>query len=1319
MGKRHSGIAEGLFRYYSLHQLHYQSSHRLTLFLSLASLLQTLALMVPPSAQPGYYWNYSLFWPVYYLINAVGRPDRLIVLAMGRADLFIYCLIGLVVCRLTLAFLGIALYYRAKKATFREETVKKRSDLPWNLWFRANNVAIFLVSRLLAVPLVGAMAEAIACFPYCLAEPTRSLVLCFLLLTAVIVLLDRVYTVDLQWEVDNEGPITPLYELLTVASDLTATVLVPLYPLADHDFLFRSLSLVCGVLKLTAIHRALPYHNIRRNGLESLKGAILIWQIALLTLGRNLSQPTVAPDLVLVLGFPLLCALNIGVVRWRDREMRACGVDSEAKQAKYLQECIETAVSRPIVHDVLSNHPYLQQFPLKNLQLHPLLWTIYYFLHTKEAYFLKITIANVQARAHSFLSEVAKRVCLLRAHIQLEESSDELALQRFLTLQKLYSKLQDLDYHSTVLFRDFDECLARKGADFSYLVKLSRRLSDHLQRINVLYHSGIDTFPRKITLLQAYASFLEMTGKSREAAKTAALIAKLSQRRRKKELTAADRLLTDDPKCIIIVVPLSGRNAYKVRWSVNANLLGYSEEDLAGVDFSVLLPLRFRSAHLELMKSLMDRQSVPRIFQGVSQMIVVNKDRELMQGSWQLFAVTDRESGCFTAVATLKVEPADREFALIDLNGRLAEVTPGFAAFARSSDFLCSADFTSENVIWRGEWNESTMIVSRDNWTLADRLVLPCFSLFRLRGRALRKANISLVPQGDYWSSQVCSSRLDSNQTFLSRITKANIQETVKSYVSVGNGSAKASLATIHFHLSRARNRVQKYRKYLLILLLAVLVLGVAVMVAASELFAANVLLLTRSTALITSNRLRNLSITSAYRSKELFLLSSNFSLYGNETKAREDLLKVAQGQSDMRAIFYGNISLVSEDFRRVLTKPIYPFWRYENNQFTMYTISLLDMMDEIARRAGDLALDQLGNITKANADFMTLYRNGASEAHSAFNSATHVYSESYAAEKQQVTNVLTLVATLGPLCCLVLALAGAVVLLALLEHWRQSYWTLILLLPHSTLMESLEIVYTRLSTLHQEDSNRPFSRPSDKAKYHSEPSFCLLTIVLILVCSVLSLSGLCLFLYGVNALGAELQDKAEYLDLLKQRGSLLVICQFLMREAWLAGSFSYSTVLPEGQFFANMLDSWENNAALSLSIENCFEFGCSQGLNTLFPSETHIDLLYSGLNFSDTPLKAGIRPLLHEFSQFSSSLRSELRQGIPSSYSSGKKLEKYTSLLTTALAQSVAQFDSDTESSLLAVSGWMRELCIWVGVLGAVLVVGGLCPWVQKVLAI
>lgn len=1224
-----------------------------------------------------------------------------------------YCLIGLVVCRLTLISLGVALYCRVKKATFREETVKKRDGLLWNLGFRSNAVTLFIISRLFAVPIIGAMAEALACFPHCLNEPTHSLVLCFLLLAVAMVLLDRVYTVDLQWEKDNEGPISPLYELMIVASDLASTVLVPLYPLAQHDFLFRSLSLLCGVLKLIAIYAFLPYHSTRRNSLESLKGAILLWQVALLTLARNLSRPTVAPDLVLVLGFPLLFALNLSVVRWRDREMKKCEVDSEAKQAKYLQECIGNAVPRTIEQETRSNHPYLQQFPLKVMQLHPLLWTIYYFLHTKETFFLKIAMANVQARRHSFVSEVAVRVGLLRAHIQLEEDSDELALQRFLTLEKLSLKLQDLDYHSTVLFRDFDECLARKEADFSRLVLLSRRLSVYLQRISELYRSCITTFPRKITILQAYTSFLEMTGRHREAGKLAGQIAKLSQRRRKKELTAADRLLIDDPRCIILVVPLSGRNAYKIRWSVNACLLGYSDENLAGTDFSVLLPLRFRSSHMELMKKLLDRQSVPRIFQGASHMVVVNKERELLQGSWKLFAVTDRESGCFTAIATLKVEPADREFALADLNGRLAELTPGFAAFVRSSDFLSTADFSHESVIWRGEWHESTMIVSRDNWTLADRLVVPCFSLFRLRGRVMRKANISLMQQGDIWSSQIASSRLDSNQTFLSRITKATIQETVRSYMSVGN--SKSTQTAVRSHLNRAKYSVKKYRKCLFIVLFATLLCGVAVTAAVSELFAGSVLFLTHSTALITSNRLRNLSITSACRSKELFLVSSHFPLYGNESAARKDLLRVAQGLSDMKAAFYGNMSLASHSFRRVLTESIYPFWRYENGKFAMYEISLLDMMDEIARRANDLALDQLANTTKANSDLMTLYRNGASEAHSAFNSATHVYSQSYAEQKEEMTTVLSLVATLGPLCCLVLSLGGVVALLALLEHWRRSFWDLILLLPHSTLMESLENVYTRLATLHQEDTEKPLSRPANKAKYRPEPSFLLLATVLVLICSLLSLSGLCLFLYGVTAVGAELQDKAVYLDLLKQRGSLLVLCQFFMREAWLGGDFTYQKMMPEGQFFANLLDSWEEKAALSLYIENCFEFGCEQSLNSLFPSKSHIELLYSGLNFSETPLKAGIRPLLHEFSQFSASLRSNLREGVPSSYSSGRKLEKYISLLTAALAQSASQFDIDTESTLLAVSGWMRTVCVGVAVLGTG-VVGALCVWLRKV---
>jgi hypothetical protein len=420
-----------------------------------------------------------------------------------------------------------------------------------------------------------------------------------------------------------------------------------------------------------------------------------------------------------------------------------------------------------------------------------------------------------------------------------------------------------------------------------------------------------------------------------------------------------------------------------------------------------------------------------------------------------------------------------------------------------------------------------------------------------------------------------------------------------------------------------------------------------------------------------------------------------------------------------MRDIFYGNISLASADFKRILVEPVNAFWRYENNKFTFYQIPLLDMMDEIARRAEALAADSLPNITKRNANFMTLYRNGASEAHTAFNVATHVYSESYAEQKEGMASVLVWVAVMGPMCCLLVALGGTVVLLGLLEKSRRAFWQVILVLPHETIMETLEIVYNRLSTLHQEEGERVILQPSlstRRAKYRSNPSFLLLSCGLVLICCVLSISGLCLFLYGVNTMGAEQADKAVYLDLLKQRGSLLVLCQFLMREAWLSGDFSYTALIPEQQFVHNSLKSWENNAALSLSIENCFEFGCENRLNSLFPSPSHIELLYSGANFTDAPLKAGIRPLLQEFSYLSSSIRNELTQGLRSSYSSGKKLEKYTSLLTTALALSVTQFDKDTESTLLQVCKLMRELCIWVGTLGSALVMGVLCPWVWKV---
>ena len=1315
-------VTEGLLRYYSIRQLHYHPKAKLTLLYSVVSLLQSLAMMIPPAEQPGYQWNYDLFWPVYYIINAVGRPDRLLVLATGDTDVLTYLLLGLIAGRVFIICMGIITYLQVNNNEFILETSQRRKDCISSIHFRANVVAIFIVSRVLAVPIVGGLAEAIGCFPACPSGFFRGVLICGLVVIVTVVLVDRVYTVDLKWRKYNEGPITPVYEAVTVGTDLVAAMVVPLYPLSTHDFLFRAISVSCCVLKLSAIYRDLPYHSLRRNTVESLKGVILLWQVILLTLSRNLSRPSVAPDLILFLGLPLLFILNLTIVKSRERSMHEGDIDSEAKHAKSLQSYLHNCTPRTPAADTLSSHPLLKHFPLGELNLYPSIWTIYYFIHTEETYFMKITMSGLKPQLHkSLLSEVAASVCLLRAHIKLEEDSDELSMQRFLAMQKVLEELQNLDYISTALLRDFDESLGRKTKNFTRLTLLARRLSINLEHITDLYQYAMVTFPKKATVLQAYTTFLEMIGRPKKAAKVANEIAKLKSSRRKRDMSAADRLLIDDPKCAAIVVPFSGRNAYKIQWTVNANLLGYTDKDLIGTDFHILIPSCFHEKHDKMMKSLLSRRSVPMMFQGANRMMVVNKDRQLMQGSWKIFAAVDRMTGDFTAVATLKVEKPSREFGLLDVSDHLAELTQGFAAFTRNSSFLATADLSSREVVWKGEWNTHSMLVAREKWQLADRVEVPCLALFRLGGKAVKSANLRTPSLLDIQSSQTSNTQgMDtSNTQFLSRISQHHIVETMKSY---STAIGRQNHSKFAYQLGQAKRRIRKCKKYLFCLVVLTLLFGAVVMLTITEIFSLSVLNLSASTGIITVNRLRSLSVASAMYSKELYLVGRQFPLYGNETQARERLKELAGSEFDLRSILYGNISFASEGLRRVLLEPVNAYWRYEHTEFTFYSVSLMDMMDEISRRAQALAQAQLAEINEKNDDFMTLYRNGAAEFLRAFNHATHEFGQSYAQEEDQLTTSLQLLAAFGPFSCLIASICSAVIILTLLESWRRFFWTRVLSLPHSIVLNSLEIIYDRLSNLHQEDRLATVvDTPSRRQvqRYSCEKSFIVLFVVLIVFCAGMSLSGLCIFYYGMATMGTELADKAEYLDYLKQRGSLLLLCQFLMREVWLSGPESYSALVPEQQTFTDLLESWERHSAQALDIENCFEYGCAGGIHTLFPSATHIDLLCDGRDFNDIPLKAGIRPLLHEYFYYSSFVRSVLLQGVPTTYSSGRDLERYVSLLTSALAASIQQFDSDTQDTMEQGCSWMLVSSVIVVVVGGLVAFGCICPLVLQVTSI
>jgi hypothetical protein len=859
----------------------------------------------------------------------------------------------------------------------------------------------------------------------------------------------------------------------------------------------------------------------------------------------------------------------------------------------------------------------------------------------------------------------------------LQSDSEEKALQTFLLLNHLLTKVHKYDYATALTMRDFCEGLEGGNMPFARLVALSKLLSNHISKAIAVYQTVIETFPKRYNLQERYSGFLHMIGKVRKAEKYRHQAMKLTQRRRKRVVSGIDRLIYDDQTVTLIVVPLTGPHKGQIAWCVNSTPLGYPEETLNGQDCSILLPKVLQAKHAEMLAKLSTQRSIPQVTLSTTDMhiCILNKEKQLLNGAWRAFCANDQATGELICVVSIRLEPTEKEFAIISPIGELEERTPGFAVFMKETAFQAEGNLSSKDVVWKGQWGGGPVFVSRDVWQISARLQLSCVSLFKMRNRRVASLQKGLL------MIDAAKNFIGTKTLFQSRLSQVSILDP-----KIQNKGEIFS-----------QNQIKSQLKWLLRLIFLALILlflsGSTVTFVIESAFADSVLQVSQSIAYITSIGMRTQSIRAAIRSKELYLINAGFGLYGNETAARLDLNSVSASFRTMRTSLYGNSTSAMGRYRRLLLEPVTPLWRYENDQFNLYHVSLLDLMDEMVRRTRDLANCSLGNITRNNGDFMTLYRNGAAEALYAFNASVGYYGESKNEQREKVLAKVELAAILGPFLCLCVFFPLLIGILFLVNRKRRLVWTALLKIPKDTFANSRKLISTRFKEL----SAKPITSSDCSCRYGNSTTMKVLLCSALLFCCVVSISGLGFYIYGASSINKVLQYKPAYIDWQGQRRAAVAKIWFHMRETWLPRNLSYSAIYEDTQPFYNPWQHWELASDLILMLHHCLTLGCPMhDMNHLFPSDAHKDLLIGrGLGPSPASLAAGLTPLLNELTQLSSAARADLKSNPQTDYSKGKKLEKYISLSYSVISQANQLFDADTAAQVQAASDTLYQLSI------------------------
>ena len=1267
-------IARGFRRYYV--QQHFSShwSKQAQMLLTLLHSLQLLTLLLPLRPTEGDPWNYSVFWPCWYVLNALGRQDRMLQTLVSPVRVTEYIYGGLVVWRFTTLVLSVLRYGYLKKAKYWKIVSGKPPKRLMRWLDGADGCGILLLSRLLAIPAVNTLAEA------ALNESSQSL---FAVAALVLTLTDTFFLVDISVSPTSVGPITPHFALWIAACDLSAAVLTA----SDNPVAVSILLLICGAVKTAVVVVALPFHFQWRNQLECWQGVGLMWEAALLLLAKANPQAIIAPSLLLFLILPLLFTLSYRLLKAHIKAYLKRGIATESHYAFALLQTVNIPYSGE--ENSLRKQPLFANSQLTDLRLYPLLWTAYYYINSSEYYLAKLVIGIISEKKRNWPNSVQIETCVSRLHAILHRDHCEKTLQSCLLLDSLLSNVGKQDDLTTAHMHHFYECIEHQSVRFPRLALLSHDLSQYANKAEHLYQVALKTFPKRPTLHRAYSSFLQMLGKLQKAEQYSRSAVQIYQSKERNAASILEASVNDDMG-LIAVVPLTGPLKGIIEWSRNAFKLNYTDEMLKEQLWTTLLPTEMQGKHSEmLLKTTFNGLISLNTDQTADFPIcVVTREREILSGIWRTSYQNERETGRLMAIICVKFDSEKKSMALVNSSGEIMECTRDFAVFIKETGFLMERNM-SKSVVWKGKWRENRVIASKSTWKVSENCKIACIYLHKTVNPALIPSIKAAKEQKSVFSSLF-------NTIILPKRGEIGLseKETEGIFPTRSLETSSISISTAVFHHHELKSTLKWLKRALVHALLFTFLCGSTLTLSLVEFSVVSTLQVNDSLSDITSIGMRVLSVRAAIRSKELYLVNSAFQLYGNQTAARLDLISIAESMKTMHGYLYGNSSEASGDYYEQLLSPVNTYWRYEGHSYQRYEVSLLDLIDEIVRRSIRLAQCPLENITLQNEDFMTLYRNGATEALKVFNSTVAIFGESKDQKRAAMVEVVQLASLICSISSLLLCGIAVGGLLYLLEKRQRRMWTNLLNLPRNLLKKARESVKSRLQSFDLfEFFTEKVSTKSQLCTYESSGSLKSLACVSLFYCCLMCLSTLVLWQYSYSLINPVLQSKPGYIDWLGMRRAVTAKSWFHMREAWLPFNLSFPAIVPDWQPIYSPLQHWEEGNNLLLSLQHCLVYGCSFHTKPpMYQSDSHKDWLM-GTSGLDTPLTAGLTPFLSEIAQISSSARADLRSTPKPDYSKGKRLEKYTSLAFAAITKSNQLFDEDTGTQLQAVCGLLKRV--------------------------
>lgn len=586
-------------------------------------LIQTLMIVIHPDFSTGLPWNYSSMKHLWTFIGAISHPAYLSELI----DLGLVVGAALMALLFTLVCIKIVLLFLINRDSSINPLISISSSIDYNR--KLLRFEYYLRHFLFDFGFIPSLTIILSTSKNFLPKESYQSYILMSAWTAVFVLLwleDSLFLQNLRW---SENRMQEVISIPIFIAIRRCCIFIVIYSLGLIDYrenwlAYAIVLIVVGCYNFYKVFSMLPYANNTSNQVEGCRAIILVWGGLTLCLAQANgigSQSEYGATLLLLIPLPPWLYLTSELIKYRYRKFLT---SNQLISLTQLFHILNSHLSpshnvQPVVAAEQAIKGFMKKF---HDNIYVSIWVIFYFIEVSHLNAAKILLSRIEQQDSMGIVFSYQHFILTTLKKLQKNSLDDSEALTYVEYSELFSILMKKDFQASESLNHFYNELLASNPTSSKISNIIEILHNELQSTHNLYKSLNEAYGGNTKLLENYASFLDSvlnTSKYEEVLLKATKAQ--NDENCRYSLSDNDPHYFDNRNAVMIISEQSGR----IIWLHNSSLLGYDDNQLIMLSFTLMIPDPIRSMHEVFFKRGTDIWGRHFLINGILELFMVDR----------------------------------------------------------------------------------------------------------------------------------------------------------------------------------------------------------------------------------------------------------------------------------------------------------------------------------------------------------------------------------------------------------------------------------------------------------------------------------------------------------------------------------------------------------------------------------------------------------------------------------------------------------------------------------------------------------------------